>query len=389
MLVVAASIGWSQIAEDPASSGGGVSPQASNPTSLSGVVVNSITGQPISRALVQIGEHAALTGHDGRFEFENVTEGTGAPTASKPGYFPKDRGVPPQNQPMILELIPDAIVYGTITDANDQPIQDLRIQLKMLQAQNGLSHWQQIQSTTTNVEGEFRFAGLAAGKYSLATGFHIEGLPEAASSVALSAHRLPPAPRGWKQWGALALKPGDRLEAQLNPPVGKLYAVTGTVSGPPARGAGFQVETRDGETVNPPTRFNRQSGNFRMMLPSGSYRLILHSAVEDTQLIGIQEISVGHAPLQGVTVKLSPQPSIPVEVEFQTIDAGSQEYSHRDPCQRKVERHGRSPVAVVELHGCNFRSVQISFFSGPIWTAHEAFADPRTLGKTLSNEGPA
>ena len=98
VLVVAASIGWSQIAEDPGSSGGGVSPQASNPNSLSGVVVNSITGQPISRALVQIGEHAALTGHDGRFEFENVTEGTGAPTASKPGYFPKDRGVPPQNQ---------------------------------------------------------------------------------------------------------------------------------------------------------------------------------------------------------------------------------------------------------------------------------------------------
>ena len=118
VLVVAASIGWSQIAEDPGSSGGGLSPQASNPNSLSGVVVNSITGQPISRALVQIGEHAALTGHDGRFEFENVTEGAGAPTVSKPGYFPKDNGVPPQNQPIVLELIPEAIVSGTITDAN-------------------------------------------------------------------------------------------------------------------------------------------------------------------------------------------------------------------------------------------------------------------------------
>ena len=168
--------------------------------------MNSITGQPISRALVQIGEHAALTGHDGRFEFENVTEGTGAPTASKPGYFPKDRGVPPQNQPMILELIPEAIVYGTITDANDQPNQDLRIQLKMLQAQNGLSHWQQIQSTTTNVEGEFRFAGLAAGKYSLATGFHIEGLPEAASSVAFVPIVYPPL-QGDGSSGALAPSP--------------------------------------------------------------------------------------------------------------------------------------------------------------------------------------
>jgi hypothetical protein len=330
VLVVASSIAWSQIAEDPGSSGGGLSPQASNPNSLSGVVVNSITGQPISRALVQIGEHAALTGHDGRFEFENVTEGAGAPTVSKPGYFPKDNGVPPQNQPIVLELIPEAIVSGTITDANGQPIQDLRIQLKMLQPRIGLSHWQQIQSTTTNVEGEFRFAGLEAGKYSLATSFHVEGLPEAASSVAFVPTIYPPL-QGDGSSGALTLKPGDHIEAQLDPPVEKLYAVTGIVSGPPARGAGFQVETGDGEMVNPPTRFNRESGTFRMMLPSGSYRLILHSAVEGAQLIGIQEISVGHAPLEGVTVNLSPQASIPVEVEFQAVDTGSQDTKDTDP----------------------------------------------------------
>jgi hypothetical protein len=330
VLVVAASIGWSQIAEDPGSSGGGLSPQASNPNSLSGVVVNSITGQPISRALVQIGEHAALTGHDGRFEFENVTEGAGAPTVSKPGYFPKDNGVPPQNQPIVLELIPEAIVSGTITDANGQPIQDLRIQLKMLQPRIGLSHWQQIQSTTTNVEGEFRFAGLEAGKYSLATGFHVEGLPEAASSVAFVPTIYPPL-QGDGSSGALTLKPGDHIEAQLDPPVEKLYAVTGTVSGPPARGAGFQVETRDGEMINPPTRFNRESGTFRMMLPSGSYRLMLHSAVEGAQLFGMQEISVGHAPLEGVMVNLNPLPSIPVEVEFQAVSTDSQDTKDAEP----------------------------------------------------------
>jgi hypothetical protein len=330
LVVIAASIGWSQIAEDPGPSGGGLSPQASNPPSLSGVVLNSTTGQPISRALVQIGEHAALTGHDGRFEFENFTEGAGLPTASKPGYFPKDSGVPSQNQPVVLELIPEAIVSGTVTDPNGQPIQDLRIQLKMQQATMGLSHWQQIQSTTTNVEGEFRFAGLQAGKYSLATGFHIEGLPEAASSVAFVPSVYPPL-QGDGSSGGLTLKPGDHIEAQLDPPVEKVYAVTGIVSGPRARGSGFQVETPDGEMVNPPTRFNRESGTFHMMLPSGSYRLRLHSVVEGAQFIGIQEISVSHAPLEGVTVNLNPQPSIPVEVEFQAVNTGSQDTKDADP----------------------------------------------------------
>jgi hypothetical protein len=33
------------------------------------------------------------------------------------------------------------------------------------------------------------------------------------------------------------------------------------------------------------------------------------------------------------------------------------------------------------------RPVQIRFFSWPIWTAPEAFTDPKRLGKRLSNEG--
>jgi len=321
VLVIAASIGWGEIAENPEQSGGGLSSQASDAHSFSGVVVNSITQQPISRALVQVGAHAALTDHDGRFEFENVTAGTGAPTASKPGYFPKYSGGAPQNQPVVVELIPEAIVSGTITDPNGQPIQDLSIQLKVLQARNGLSHWQQIQTTTTNLEGEFRFAGLEAGKYSLATGFHIEGVPEAASSVAFVPIAYPQL-EGEGSSGALTLEPGDHVEAQLNPPVEKLYPVTGVI---PGQRSGFQVETRDGEPLNNPIRFNREAGTFRMMLPSGSYRLTAHSGAEGAQWVGTQDFSVGHAPLKGVTVTLEPAPSIPVEVEFQAVNTGAQD----------------------------------------------------------------
>jgi len=313
-LVITASIGWSR----------GLSSQVSSAYSFSGVVVDSITRQPISRALVQVGAHAALTDHDGRFEFENVTEGNGATMASKPGYFAKSRGVTPQDQPVVLELVPEAIVSGTVKDPNGQPIQDLRIQLKLLETRNGLSHWQQIQTATTNTEGEFRFAQLEAGKYSLATSIHIEGLPDAASSVAFVPIVYPQL-EAEGSVSALTLKPGDHVEAQLNPPAEKLYSVTGLIPVRTGERTGFQVETRDGEMVNLPIRFNREAGTFLVMLPSGSYRFQSRSATDGAQWIGMQDFSVDHAPLKGVTVTLEPAPSIPVEVEFRAANTGAQD----------------------------------------------------------------
>src|SRR5271156_1347518 len=157
----------------------------SKPRTFSGQVINSVTGQPIARALVQLGgEHAMLTDHEGRFEFDNAAGDAAAAFVTKPGFFAQDNeGISP-GEPITLQLIPEAILFGTITDQTGQPIQDLTVGLKELQVARGLRHWQQSQSTTTNAEGEFRFAELPAGRYSLATGFKIEGLPQAASSVA-------------------------------------------------------------------------------------------------------------------------------------------------------------------------------------------------------------
>jgi hypothetical protein len=132
---------------------------------ITGQVVNSVTGEPIARARVQVGtQQAALTDHDGRFEFDNISEDSAYASASKPGYFAKDQGVLAQGQSITLQLIPEAILFGTITDQNGQPIQDLRVQLSMVQVRNGIRRWQPVQSTSTSVEGQFRFAELKAGQ---------------------------------------------------------------------------------------------------------------------------------------------------------------------------------------------------------------------------------
>src|SRR3984957_14448995 len=160
VLTMAATFCVSQVSEGPQT--------ASKSHTVSGQVVNSITGEPIARARVQVGtQQAALTDHDGHFEFDNISDEPAYASASKPGYFAEEKAVPAQGQSITLQLIPEAILFGTITDPNGQPIQDLRVQLTMLRVENGFRRWRPVQATSTNVEGRFRFAELQAGQYSL------------------------------------------------------------------------------------------------------------------------------------------------------------------------------------------------------------------------------
>ena len=295
---------------------------------IRGEVVNSITGQPIANALVQIsGPLAALTDREGQFEFRDASSGRMEAAATKPGYFPEQPGAIDSNLPVAenhditLKLIPEAILSGKVIDENGQPLQGLTVLLKMLQVHNGLRRWQQVQSRTTSVDGEFRFAELQAGKYSLATGFQIDGLPEAISSVAFAPVIYPP--RGGVEEAALALAAGDHMEVTLSPPTQRIYAVTGRVEGAPAQGVNFEIESSSGGTISPVIRFNQPTGEFRLLLPSGSYRLKLHAFVATEQLVGVREISIKEAPVRDISIPLARLATIPVEVEYQTVNTSA------------------------------------------------------------------
>ena len=335
VLVTAATICISQVSAGP-------QPVAQSQT-VSGQVVNSITGEPIARARVQVGtQQAALTDHDGHFEFDNISDEPAYASASKPGYFAEEKAVPAQGAAISLRLIPEGIIFGTITDPNGQPIQDLHVQLTMLRVENGLRRWRQVQATSTNVEGQFRFADLQAGEYSVATGFHIDGLAEAPSSVAFLPVTFPPL-TGDGIRGALTLTPGANIEANASPPMEKLYPVTGVIHGMAGRGANFTLLTNDGELVDSPVHID-PGGAFRLRLPSGSYRLKVHSAMErEQQLVGTGEVSVSEAPLQGVSVTLGPQIMLPIEVEYQAVATASQNAPSAPPSYLNASLQDEDP----------------------------------------------
>jgi hypothetical protein len=309
----------------------------SAPRTLRGTVVNSVTGEPISRALVQIGgQYATLTDHDGHFEFNGVTLSGIPPWAMKPGYFSQDRfnrfiasssdiGDSQSAAEVIVKLIPEGIVSGTVTGQDGNPIEGIPVQLKTLITQDGLARWRPRMQTRTNAEGQYRFAELEAGKYIVTTGFHIEGLADSQAAAGYIPTRYPPQGGGSStSETAMLLKPGDHNVADLSPEMEKLYPVTGTISGyGESRGVGFRAETASGEEFSPTARFTARTGEFRIMLPGGSYQVTATAYMRQGPMEATHEVTVPQAPVAGVSFTMEPYANIPVDIEVDAINQPS------------------------------------------------------------------
>jgi hypothetical protein len=83
--------------------------------------------------------------------------------------------------------------------------------------------------------------------------------------------------------------------------------------------------------IRPVVRFNRFTGDFRLLLPSGSYRLNLRAFVQREQFFATREISIGEAPLKNLSITPAPLATVPVEIEYQGSNTSSQEAQPPQP----------------------------------------------------------
>jgi Carboxypeptidase regulatory-like domain len=309
----------------------------STPHTVRGTVVDSVTGEPISRALVQIGgQYAMLTDHDGHFEFNGVTV-SGIPAwAMKPGYFSQDRfnrfvTAPADNSSsqsateVTVKLVPEAIISGTVTGQDGNPIEGIPVQLKTLITQEGLARWRPRMQTRTNAEGQYRFPELESGKYIVTTGFHVEGLADSlAASGYIPARYPPPGGGSFTSETAMLLKPGDHDVADVSPEMEKLFPVTGNIASYGERaGVAFRAQTPSGEDFSPSARFTPRTGEFRIMLPGGSYRVTATAYMRQGPMEATREVTVPQAPVGGVSFTMEPYATIPVDIEVDSVNQPS------------------------------------------------------------------
>lgn len=121
----------------------------------------------------------------------------------------------------------------------------------------------------------------------------------------------------------------------------RLYPVSGVVNGLPENDwPSFSVRTAGGQEISSALRQGSQTGEFRFLLPSGSFELRAQAfvrpplvsassepnsngprliGVNGLQLLARQPITVAQAPVSGVKLTLEPMATVPIEVAEEKI----------------------------------------------------------------------
>lgn len=153
---------------------------------ISGIVVDSVTGQPLSLAEVTLAPATALddlqtflTAPDGRFLFSNLAPGKYRLMAGRRGYAVQGfnqheaymtaivAGPGQDSEHLRFRLSPSAVLTGTISDQWNDPVRDAEVILFEQSWSGGSRSLHMVNRTTTNDLGHYRFAHLTPGNYAI------------------------------------------------------------------------------------------------------------------------------------------------------------------------------------------------------------------------------
>jgi hypothetical protein len=303
---------------------------------LTGVVVDSSTGEPIHGALVQVGgsqTRAMLTGPDGKFDFEGLARGVVVVSPRKPGYsneyeLSDGHRLPPtfeldsSTAPITLKLIPEGVIFGRVTAENNEPVESLPVNFTKVSIVDGRMHRETRSFPPTNENGEFRMGELRPGTYYISVGPSENPVVQPSENQARGPQgygmTFYPAASDTESAAPIQISPGTRAEADFSILPKPLYRVTGTVSGiAQGMSTNIVVGNGGGQQASVEAQVDSQTGLFDVRsVPSGSYEVVVFA--QDKQgnvLSGSTQVNV-HSNVSNVHVTVAPIISIPVEFVF-------------------------------------------------------------------------
>jgi hypothetical protein len=151
---------------------------------ISGTLIDSVTGQPIERAAVTLTPVPArdhLTGFttasDGHFQFSGLVAGKYNLMARAHGYLTQafnqheiyssaiavGPGLEPEN--LIFRLTPECVITGAVTDEAGEPVRGAQVSLYHDSINAGFRQVRAVQNAVTDDQGSYHFGHLEAGQY--------------------------------------------------------------------------------------------------------------------------------------------------------------------------------------------------------------------------------
>jgi hypothetical protein len=295
---------------------------------VDGIVENSLTHQPIARALVEAASDAVLTDNQGRFEL-HLPAGFERLTIRRPGYEGQETGRPPVQEsvnvsantpPVTFLLTPAASITGHVTLSSGDEAAGLQFIFFRRQIEQGHPRWRSVENAVTDNDGTFHLATLAApASYVVclenspdrdilpAPGEPVFGFPAACYPGGTDLNSAIAAP--------LAITPGQQAQIEVSIVRQRFYPVSIAVAGSTAARPPFvQIIDRSGRPANSSMGFNSRSGTWEFELPNGSY--YAESRVwGDAPLYARLDFTVAGAPLSGITLVPAQIAPIPVEIQ--------------------------------------------------------------------------
>jgi Carboxypeptidase regulatory-like domain len=249
---------------------------------ISGHVVNSITGEPIARALVTINGlegRASLTDETGAFNFESVSTVPSYFSVRKPGFFEPGPGSLPTPievkaaQNVVLKLAPAALITGRVIDSDEEPVEFAQVQFYVQGNTEGRKTWTWIDSTQTNEDGRFRSRHLPADSYLVSVGpYQNRGI---AGETGYATVFFPNAPDR-RSATPIRVSAGQQIEINFNVHPIQVFNVSGSIVGVPVDSLNLQITEASGSQINIHADMNPLTHTFQVRdIPRGTY--VIHA----------------------------------------------------------------------------------------------------------------
>lgn len=300
---------------------GGPTPQPSQSIcKVGGVVKNSLTGQPIERALVDGQIDAAFTDSEGRFELHLQCGGYALLQARRPGYS-NPRGaethsvrVEPDSDEVAINLIPMSTITGHVSVSNGGDPSDLYFLAYKAGYWHGHVRWNSAGQAKTDSNGTFRMYELdSPGRYLLCSQQAQEhfGVPSTRNVTYGYPTTCYPLSMGTGSDGLLQLAPGQQAEVEISITRQPFYRVSIFEGRPQGQRQGLNVYSYNGANVNASLRWKDEDQTWEAWLPNGMYYVESHSW-GPSPAYGRLDIKVADSGVSGL--KMNALPLAPVEV---------------------------------------------------------------------------
>ena len=286
---------------------------------IGGVVKNSLTGQPIERALVDGQVDAALTDSEGRFALHLPCGGYSQLQVRRPGYS-NTRGadmhsvrVEPNAPEITINLAPRATITGHVSVSDGGDPGDLHFRVFKAGYWNGHPQWSFAGQAKTDSNGIFRMHELdSPANYLLCSQTTQEhnGVPSTVS-VTYGYPSICYPSESTDSGGFLRLVPGQQAEVEISITRQPFYRVSIAVNSPQSQRQGLRLYNLNGANMNASLRWKEEDQSWQAWLPNGTYYAESNSW-GPSPAYGRVDFKVANTTVSGLRMTLLPR--APVEV---------------------------------------------------------------------------